>query len=81
MPAAASLAAPATRAIARASSDLEGERGVHDVGAGQAKVDVASVGLADRFVDCGEERDYIVVDLSLDILDTLDVEAGGADTG
>jgi hypothetical protein len=54
---------------------LHGQRGVDDVGAGQALVDVAGGG-AHVFGHVGQEGDDVVVDLALDLVDALDLEFG-----
>jgi hypothetical protein len=54
---------------------LHRERGVDDVGAGQAFVDVAGGG-AHVFGHVGQEGDDVVVHLALDFVDALHLEAG-----
>ena len=54
-------------------AELERERGVEDVAAGEAEMQVSTVG-ADRLGDLADERDHVVVRRPLDLGDPLHVD-------
>ncbi len=58
-------------------AELERERGVDDVAAREAEVQVPALG-PDRLGDLGDERDHVVVGRPLDLGDPLDVDPSPA---
>src|SRR5207249_3515063 len=55
---------------------LDGEGGIHNVAAGQAKVEPAAGGRADVFGDVGREGDDVVVEDAFQFLAAFQAEGG-----
>ena len=58
----------------RRLDDLDRHRRVVEVLARHSQVDIARLGLTDRFVEDGEKRDHVVADARLELGDPRGVE-------